>query len=510
MRLWLLLLLSNIAFAQSSTFILKGGAHAGGAFLANGKVLTVPILPPIPPANNPANDPYPRIAITAHAGGVQTAWTSANWTTYAPLYNALDYSGYVGSAPTSGTYASIMAAVAAASPNPTPPRQGFYIQGCCEWTGSGTDATDGWVNWQEIIANNNWYVRTSWPSGSIVTYTGESNLGYLLFNPNNSTPDSNGRTIAQEFAYHFDEYWALGGSVESSHIAANSTLGMYFFDNQWMKNVNPGTFCAPTDTTEYAVNAANAAVCVQKGQAAVVAAFRAQHPGIVLWGNSGYWAYGPVENKTVVLNSSNAALFDYALAEGAEEYMPYYSATTLFQMLEQGEAVVASTGSQVISNYFTGTGGNGIIWTGAQSTWSATLWQVSRAWNALSQMRNWVWSPNPYYSTNVLPWFDEDYQPCVSGVHGWLSNGSQRLDPPQTGPWSNGVYRRRFPNGWVLWNPYGNGVQTVSVPTTLYRIQNCSSSTGTSAVNTGAQVTSGTVTLQDGGNGDGLFLIGTG
>jgi hypothetical protein len=32
------------------------------------------------------------------------------------------------------------------------------------------------------------------------------------------------------------------------------------------------------------------------------------------------------------------------------------------------------------------------------------------------------------------------------------------------------VWRRRFPNGWILANPRGNGAQTVTIPSTLCRI----------------------------------------
>jgi hypothetical protein len=63
------------------------------------------------------------------------------------------------------------------------------------------------------------------------------------------------------------------------------------------------------------------------------------------------------------------------------------------------------------------------------------------------------------------------------------------------------VYRRRFQNGWVLWNPRGNGVRTVSLGQTMRKLQGRSGFSDTT-VNNGAQVTS--VTLQD---RDGLVLL---
>ena len=78
----------------------------------------------------------------------------------------------------------------------------------------------------------------------------------------------------------------------------------------------------------------------------------------------------------------------------------------------------------------------------------------------------------------------------------------------------SGVYVRRFPNGWVLWNPYGNGSVTITnIPTTLHYLTNISSSTGINPPNSGAAV-GASVTMGDTISsepcGDGLFLIGTG
>jgi hypothetical protein len=43
-------------------------------------------------------------------------------------------------------------------------------------------------------------------------------------------------------------------------------------------------------------------------------------------------------------------------------------------------------------------------------------------------------------------------------------------NPPQTSPWSQGVYRREFEKGLVLVNPKGNGTRTVSVGSGWRRI----------------------------------------
>ena len=62
------------------------------------------------------------------------------------------------------------------------------------------------------------------------------------------------------------------------------------------------------------------------------------------------------------------------------------------------------------------------------------------------------------YTTKVV-WFDE-YDLAGGKNTSWLGNA---IDPPQTTPWQNGVYRRRFQNGMVLVNPRGNGDRTVTI-----------------------------------------------
>ena len=476
----------------------------------------------------PAYDPYPRIMALAITGSQITSYVSANWTTYAPMYNALVYANYVGSEGSIGgssTYASVFLATKTASTLATPPRQGFYIQACCQWTGTGTDNTDGWVVWTGQVNTNNWWVRASWPSGAIPIYSGTTELGYLLLGPNNAQTDTNGRTVFQEFAYHFDQYdTQANADGESPGQVANPTLNLYFFDNQWAKTVVAGTWGATTVTTDYAAGNSTATTYEQKGEAALVTAWRAQHPGVLIVGNNNYWAVGTKAGGSTTLDPSNVGLFDYAFAQGVETDMEY-TATTLMQMLEQQESLVNSTGTVVVGNAFSSGAQQscGVVWPAAQSSWVSADFQTARAWDAMTNMRNWTWSPgSASQAGNTLYWFDEQEQ---GGVHGWLSNGTQRLDPPQTGPATqvtltgtgnvSSVWVRRFPNGWVLWNPYNNGSVNITggIPTTLHRLTNISSSTGDSTINTGAAV-SFPVTLGDTISGqscgDGLFLIGTG
>ena len=105
---------------------------------------------------------------------------------------------------------------------------------------------------------------------------------------------------------------------------------------------------------------------------------------------------------------------------------------------------------------------------------------------------------NGYFSAstdyNQILWFDE-FDLAGTSTTKWLG---QAVDGPQTSPWSNGVYRRRFQNGIVLVNPKGNGQQTVSIGTGYKHFLGNQAPT----INNGQVVTS--VTLKD---RDGIFLV---
>ena len=126
-------------------------------------------------------------------------------------------------------------------------------------------------------------------------------------------------------------------------------------------------------------------------------------------------------------------------------------------------------------------------------------WQGMRHGLAACLMGNGYYTPTGTsgYSDTTFLWFDE-FDNVGAGV-GYLG---QAIDPWQTGPWQNGVWKREYQNGIVLWNPKGNGQQTVN----LSGLGNLKHLLGSQdpAINNGASVTNGSVTLND---RDGLILL---
>lgn len=94
--------------------------------------------------------------------------------------------------------------------------------------------------------------------------------------------------------------------------------------------------------------------------------------------------------------------------------------------------------------------------------------------------------------------FPDEYTNAGQSGH-WLGAA---LETPQWTAWdvANGVYRRRFTNGWVLINPRNNGAKTVALGQSMRKIAGRSGHSNTT-INNGATVTS--VTLQD---RDAIFL----
>jgi hypothetical protein len=132
-------------------------------------------------------------------------------------------------------------------------------------------------------------------------------------------------------------------------------------------------------------------------------------------------------------------------------------------------------------------------------------WQAMRYGLAATLMNDGYYyantNPNVYDdSASARLWFDE-FDGGGRGV-GYLGQPlSSTAGAVQTAAWSNGVWKREFANGIVLWNPKGNGQQTITLDKPYYRLKGNQDP----AVNSGALISAGTpITLSD---RDGLILM---
>jgi hypothetical protein len=101
-----------------------------------------------------------------------------------------------------------------------------------------------------------------------------------------------------------------------------------------------------------------------------------------------------------------------------------------------------------------------------QPTTYSRAWQGMRYGITASLMNNGYYFADSGVYDEETPakrrWFDE-FDNAGAGV-GYLGQPVRgATGNPQMGPWSNGVWKREFQNGLVLWNPKGNGTRAVNV-----------------------------------------------
>jgi hypothetical protein len=502
---------------------------------------------PVNTPSGPGNDPFPR-TLSAMTGGTFALYYSGNTTagvptaTVASESNIMLISVYMG-VESYGTYASLMSGwKSAASANGINLRTFMYT-----WGWGFQYKNPAKYPWLTNAFDNSsmWAYTSAAGSGTtdLLPYGGTGNSGnsYLQITPDNkqtlsSSYSFNGKTgvlagynVWDLYAQYFYDVFVKGLAVskygEKSGLVPNPYVDGIILDNMTpVPGTTPATWLG-LGTTPVGRTAQTIAL-VQQGQAALADAFRALNSNYLLCVNDAFASV--YTDPGFAVDPSNEGLWDVLFDEGTIGYSWSIESFensppgSWMKGLIAAEATVAPNGTLVLNQ----TGGPGGVnnLTGNQPSWGAAQWQAVRFGFAAAMQRNWHYALVCGQGTGNPALMDEQVQ-TVNGKpnYGWLSAGTQRLDPPQspsshqpvtlTGTGSvSGVWLRRYPNGWVLWNPRGNGAVTITnIPTTLSRIKSPSfsgrPSYGNTSVNDGQQITGGSVTLQD---ADGLFLIGSG
>jgi hypothetical protein len=477
----------------------------------------------------PVSDPFPRTAVIMNGGDftlLHSGNTNAGVTlaTVASESNMIVISGYLG-VESYGTYSALMSSwKAAASANGVTLRTFLYTNGqAFQYT---NPAIYPWLT-NAFNSSSMWAYTSASGSGTtdVVPYGDSGNDGqsYLQITPYNTQTLSssykyNGKTgvlagsnLWNLYAQYFYDVFVNGLAVskygEVAGFVPNASLDGIYLDNYSPVPSSTATWDGMGTTPVAATPAVITAT--EQGQAKQAAAFRAINSKFLLLASTGFAAMN-LNGTVKTIDPSYEHVWDVVMNEGTVGFS--WSIETWhdsppgawMQGLIAAEASIASDGTLIFHQVGGPDGDNDLV--GNQSGWGATQWQAVRFGFAAAMQRNWHYAlncgQNDYNNVGLT---DEQVQ-TVSGKanYGWLSAGTQRLDPPQSAAWSNGVWRRRFPNGWVLWNPRGNGAQTVTIPSTLCRIK--TRGYGNASVNSGACGAT-SVTLQD---ADGLFLIGTG
>jgi hypothetical protein len=481
--------------------------------------------------SGPASDPFPRTYINM-IGGSPNLLVSGNTNAGVPFSTVVEQSTGVLAGVYLGfeqvehtTVAALMQSwKAGAQANGLTLRTFIYTQGqAFTYT---NPAPYPWVT-NALNSSSMWAYTSASGSGTTdllsYSYTGNTGQSYIQITPYNS------QTLSSSFSYNgktgvlagynvwnlYAQYFydvLVNGLAASKYGEAKTYAPNPYLDGVMLDNMAPsapktaatwmGLGTAPVGVTAVTTAA------TQQGDAKQANAFRALKSNFLVWYNGSLT--GLYINGGYTVDPTYKSLKDVSMAEGTVGYswsIETWDNSPPGQWMQGliADEVSITPGGTLVFHQVGGPGGANDL-TGNQSSWGATQWQAVRFGFAAAMQRNWHYMLNcgqgAYSSVGLT---DEQVQ-TVNGKanYGWLSAGTQRLDPPQSEAWSNGVWRRRFPNGWVLWNPRGNGAQTVTIPSTLCRIK--TRGYGNSSVNNGACGAT-SVTLQD---ADGLFLIGTG
>ena len=343
------------------------------------------------------------------------------------------------------------------------------------------------------INAQNWWLRTSFPSGPIVT---NNIYGDTFSYPNTfpGGPTLNGQSYIQWVMSTYVRDVYVNGTYPANQ-PANPHIDGFFFDNVFMMYDKNGDW--NRDGVSDAQNNLALGQLYRQGIAQGAAAYRALLPGKAFAANNvrGTLYYNPWGLPAPP--PEFASLFDYGMLEfytGEPYSADEYASPTVMLKGAKDHALQLTDST------------NQIMFSARRHTLTSTNFQDARYAIAaqLCASDGYIAYKDATGDTGTMEtgyemsskWFDEFDN---AGTQKHYLGASD--DPIVTTPWSQGVYRRRFANGWVLWNPRGNGARTVSLGQSMKKIQGRAGFSDT-AINNGATVTS--VTLQD---RDGLVLL---
>jgi hypothetical protein len=318
------------------------------------------------------------------------------------------------------------------------------------------------TEWSADVTNN-WFLRSTYPNGGIVT----SQYGANSVNITTTKLTSSGQTYHQ---------WNAAYSVGFSTGIAPNLDGVYT-DNFFYQARVAGDYLQNGTTQSDSAAPQN----WRNAYADWVTQLRAaMGPGHMAWGNVADWGSGSIQGYNQVLDGG---VMESAIGQS------YSYETQSWARLMSSYAIIMK--ALIPPGYLV-----------FQQDGSSTDYQGMR-YGLTSCLLD-----NGYYHFNTagqgggnnVAWFDEmgsNLGPATAGPNnsnnGTYSNGELTV-------WQNGVWRRDFANGIALVNPKGNGVQTVTLETTYKHL----SGTQAPSVNNGQSVTS--VTLND---RDGVILLRT-
>jgi hypothetical protein len=395
---------------------------------------------------------------------------------------------------------------------------------------NASSATDNWFpTWYNKVVAMKWWVYPTNTEGTPITDPQSSQKWLVDLGSNAPVDPATGLGPYAWGAKYVNDLFHLGAY---SGTSAAPSLDGFFLDNVLIDpadgygNVADGDWMR--NGTTQAHNAASTYAAVMAGEKSFYTYLEGAWSGGLQLGNGGtsfgLAVAGTYSSTDATLNSQilagTSALSgvmqggDFEHAIGKTYSIEYYGGSLVLQQWYQtamdnfgGSKLMLFSQGNVQAN-----GSDPLTFNSAQQpATSSPAWQGARYGITAALMNNgYYFADCGTYDEETVAnrrWFDEfDNAGAGVGYLGQPVTGS--AGDPQTGAWSNGVWMREFQNGVVLWNPKGNGAQTVNVSalvspgghTGLKHIAGAQDPT----VNNGKTATS--VTLQD---RDGVILLWT-
>jgi hypothetical protein len=436
----------------------QGGSLMRRRFLISG-LLTVAAFAQIhAAAAQSTSQPFPRLGAYLIGGTIDFV----NLPHIANLQVAV-FSNYPGYSAGGKTMQQQVAAVKALNPN-------IKITGIRNIMEIATNGGSAYGTEWTADANNNWFLRGSYPSGSIVT----SQYGANSVNITTTSLTGTGQTYRQ---------WNAAWSTGASYPFATNLDGIYF-DNFFYQPRVDGDYLQNGSSQS---SSAEAQLWRNSYADAAAQMRNAMGPGHMMWGNVADWGSGSIQGYNQVLNGG---VMESAIGQS-------------YSYESQSWAKLMSSYATIMNALAPFNGGGPYAIFQMDASPGSTDYQGARYGLASCMLDNGYFHWNTSGSQgggNTIGWLDEmgvALGAPTAGpnnpTNGTYSNGGLTV-------WQNGVWRRDFGNGIALVNPKGNGTQTVTLETTYKHF----SGTQDPSVNNGQSVTS--VTLND---RDGVILLRT-
>jgi hypothetical protein len=349
---------------------------------------------------------------------------------------------------------------------------------------NSSNAADNWFpTWYNKVKAMNWWVYPTGTSGTPVADPQSSQKWLVTLGTNLPVDPATGLGPYEWGARYVNDLFHLG---TYSGTSAAPSLDGFFLDNvlidpaDGMGNVANGDWMRSGTTQAH--NAASTYSAVMAGEKSFFTYLQGAWAGGLQLGNAGtsfglavadnYSATDATLNSQILAGTSPLSGVmdggDFEHAIGKTYSIEYYGGSEVLQQWYQtamgnfgGSKLVLFSQGNVQAN-----GSDPLTFNSAAApaTYSPA-WQGERYGITAALMNNgYYFADYGAYDEETVAnrrWFDE-YDNAGAGV-GYLGQpvtGSS--GEPQTGAWSNGVWMRQFAKGVVLWNPKGNGAQTVN------------------------------------------------